>query len=83
MPGLWNQTLVKSRSHQGSGLQTGMHFIVQGVAENPVFIFSADDSNAIETAVLNVNRGFQKRPDGRAWRILLNSSIYTFGKPGC
>jgi hypothetical protein len=78
MPGLWNQTVIKSRSHKGSGVRTGMHFIVQGVAENPVFIFSADDPNAIETAVLNVNREFEKRHDGRAWQILLEMSSTYF-----
>jgi hypothetical protein len=71
------------RYNEGSGVHTAMHFIVQGVAENPVFMFSADDPDAIQTAVLNVNRGCQKRPDGREQRILRNSSIYTFGMPRC
>jgi len=43
----------------------GVAALAPGVAESPMFVFgSGQHSDEIETAVLGVNRGFEKRPDG-------------------
>jgi len=82
LPGLWTGGIIKAAVELSPMEKLhAMFFITPGVPENPLLAYSKDDPDVIQYAVMQVNRGLQKRPDGSYMLLMVGRCRLSVSKP--